>query len=149
MPTQIVELDDLVPDPIEFRYQGKSYVLPGDITVEMTFRLQRMLTELMAAEADTKKRDEQEKLTLEIEQLLLGLFRQHDPELESLAFGAVGFRFVLAFLLRKLGFAEEPETMDPPNRATRRAAAKKKSARSSTSGSSSKNSGSPRTTTSR
>lgn len=133
MPTQIVELDDLVPDAIDFRYQGKSYVLPGDITVETTFRLQKMLTALGEAEADPKKADEQEKLTLEVEQQLLELFRQKDPELESLPFGVVGFSYVLSHLLAKLGFGSDgvdPRKAEPTKRKPQD---RKKSQRSSTS----------------
>lgn len=148
MPTQIVELDDLVPDAIDFRYQGKSYILPGDITVETTFQLQKLLTALAEAEADPKKTAQQEKLTLEVEQVLLGLFRQADPELASLPFGVIGFQHVLTFLLTKLGFGGQAEPVDPPNRAARRSA-KSKSRRSSTSGSSSTSSASRPTTTKR
>jgi hypothetical protein len=147
VPTQIIELDDLVPDAIEFRYKGKSYILPGDITVETTFRLNKLLIALTEAEADPKKMAQQEKLTLEVEEVLLELFRQTDHELKSLPLGVVGFQHVLSFLLAKLGFGQqdvEDDADPPPNRAARR-----KSARSNTSRSSSKNSTSRPTTTRR
>lgn len=136
MPTQIVELDDLVPDAIEFRYQGNSYVLPGDISVETTFKMQKLLNALADAEADPKKALQQEKLTLEVEQMLLDLFRQDNPELESLPFGVVGFQHVLSFLLAKLGFGREAEPRNPPKMTTPKTKKpKKNSRRSNTSGS--------------
>jgi hypothetical protein len=144
MPTQIVELDALVPDDIEFRYQGGKYVLPGDISVETTFRIQKLLLALNAAEQaavgaeDEKLKAEaiadQERLTLEVEELLLGLFRQRDENLESLPFGVVGFQHVLSLVLVKLGFGDVPVEDDagpPPKRAARKTSPRSNSSRSS------------------
>jgi hypothetical protein len=136
VPTQIIELDALVPDAIEFRYQDNSYVLPGDISVETTFHLQKLLTALAQAEANPKAVDEQEKLTLEVEQVLLGLFRQHDPKLEALPFGVVGFRYVLAHILTVLGFGRDEPADDPPRATPRDRLPPRNSRRSNTSRSS-------------
>lgn len=144
MPTQIVDLDALVPDDIEFRYRGQKLVLPGDISVETTFRVQKLLVSLNAAEQNAQSAGksgkaqenaiaEQERLTLEVEALLLGLFRQRDPDLESLPFGAVGFSHVLSMVLLKLGFGADIEDDDGP---PTKAAPRKKSGRSATSRSS-------------
>ncbi len=144
MPTQIVELDALVPDDIEFRYQGGKYVLPGDISVETTFHIQKLLLALNAAEqasmgtedaqAQAKAVADQERLTLEIEELLLSLFRKHEPKLESLPFGVVGFQHVLSVVLVKLGFGDVAVGDDadpPPKRAARKTSARSNSSRSS------------------
>lgn len=139
MTTEIIELDPLVPDEIEFRYQGKSYVLPGDVSVETTFQLQRLLVQLAAAEEDALNNsngalDRQEKLTLQVEGVLLELFKQKDPDLESLPFGTYGFRVVLATVLTKLGFGEAEAPPDPPKGATiKKKPPAKKSRRSNTS----------------
>jgi hypothetical protein len=144
MPTQIVELDALVPDDIEFRYQGGKYVLPGDISVETTFRIQKLLLALNAAETaavgvedeklQTKAIADQERLTLEVEELLLSLFRKRDPKLESLPFGVVGFQHVLSVVLVKLGFGDvalEDDADPPPKKAARKKSARSNSSRSS------------------
>jgi hypothetical protein len=144
MPTQIVELDALVPDDIEFRYQGGKYVLPGDISVETTFRIQKLLLALNAAEQaavgvedeklQTKAIAEQERITLEVEELLLGLFRRRDSKLESLPFGVVGFQHVLSIVLVKLGFgdvAAGDDAVPPPKKAARKTSARSSSSRSS------------------
>jgi hypothetical protein len=136
VPTQIIELDPLVPDAIEFRYQGKSYTLPGEVSVETTFRLQKLLVALRKAEVEAGAEkngavDQQEKLTLEVEDLLLGLFKQTDPDLERLPFGAIGFQHVLAHLLIKLGFAEveveDPTKTEPPPKKSRRSSTSRSS----------------------
>jgi hypothetical protein len=142
MPTQIIELDPLVPDDIEFRYRGQKYVLPGDLTVETTFHIQKLILALNAAEqrvtdaagkgekVQLQAAAEQERLTLEVEKLLLGLFRQRDPDLEELPFGVVGFQHVLSMVLVKLGFGaaiSEDDADPPPNRAARRKSARSKS----------------------
>jgi hypothetical protein len=123
MPREIVELDAVVPDDIEFRYQGKKFILPGDVSTAVTFKMQRLLVALADAEVNVIKTAKQggkrttsalaaqERLTLEVEELLLGIFKENDPELTSLPFGAVGFQHVLARLLIKLGLGAE---LDPP-----------------------------------
>lgn len=174
--TLVINLDELVPRTMVFELHGEQWLVPGDIDVETTFRIQRLLLDMADAEANVlaaqlealeaeaegkpedaaplrktsiEAFDAQAKVTLEMEQEILGLFQVHQPELEKLPFGASAFQGVLAHVLAHLGFGEEedeqsedPTTtsdetvrMDPP-----------KSRRSSGSSRSRKSSDSTRTT---
>ena len=115
-----IELDEIIPEDITFAYKGKEYVIPGDIDVDTTFDLTALLIRHGAAEekGDT---EEVRAVNKEVEQKLLYLFQQRDPELEALPFGVIGYRFVLAQVLTSLGLliVEEPETPPKPRRAKR------------------------------
>ena len=115
-----IELDEVIPEDITFAYKGKEYVIPGDIDVDTTFDLIALLGRHGEAEekGDTP---EVRAVNKEVEQKLLYLFRQRDPELEALPFGVIGYRFVLAQVLTSLGLliVEEPATPPKPRRAKR------------------------------
>ena len=154
MATRIVNLDELVPEEITFRWKGADYRLPGDIDTETTFTLQQLLVEMGEAEAavlqasadglDAKNgaqgkrassamvaaQGRQRRVTAKVEKEILRLFQTNHPDMEKLPFGVVGFTIVLTYVLTELGFGEmeQDPTPPPPNRQTRRAA--KKTARS-------------------
>lgn len=115
---EIIEVDALVPDDMEFRFRGGTYTLPGDISVTDTFRMQKLIVALAQAE-EAENLPEQERLTLEVEAFLLGLFRLRNPELESLPFGSRGFTVVLGVILTKLGFGVPDENPPPATRTTK------------------------------
>lgn len=129
--TRLVDLDALVPEDVDFKYRGESYVMPGDISVAQTFKLVRLYERAVAVDADPDI-DVREKAELDMEQALLELFRERDPDLAALPFGTLAYRHVLAEVLSALGLQIVPvdPPTPPPNRATRRAAQKKSSPRS-------------------
>lgn len=131
--TTVVNLDELVPRTRVFELHGEQWLVPGDIDVETTFSIQRLLLDLADAEAgvmrwqiaeleaeDNETREEasrrrrdafdlQATTTLEMEREILGLFKIHQPELMKLPFGAAAFKGVLAHILAQLGFGEMEE----------------------------------------
>lgn len=133
---QIINLDELVPEAIEFVYQKETYLLPGDIDTETTFKLEQLLIETTNTEVDlllaqgvllaaakpaaiTKARklfndakSRQVAATLKTEAEVLALFKVNHPDLEKLPFGAAGLKVVLAHLLVKLGFATPGDEED-------------------------------------
>ena len=121
---EIIDLDELVPDDIEYTWKGQTYVLPGDIDVATTFRLAKLLRKLTAAEealvgedVTEAMHDECERITLDVEEELLKLMQARDATLEKLPFGVQGFRVLLMHVLMKLGFqATEPEPRPLPKR---------------------------------
>jgi hypothetical protein len=141
---EVVNLDEILPGDIDLVWRGATYVLPGDIDVETTFGLQKLLAELGRAEEATltaepgseeeqTAHDRQRDVSMKIEKELLRLLQTNHPELEKLPFGIAGFKYVLGLTLAKLGFstvASDPEP-DPPKPA--RAPAKAKSKRSTSS----------------
>lgn len=106
-----INLDDVVPEDIEFDYRGKTYTISGDLDVETTFKLIGLFGDLADAEVagDRKK---QLSVNGKLEQLLLDLFKEHDPSLEKLPFGVVAYRNVVTQLLGSLGL--EVIGGDPP-----------------------------------
>jgi hypothetical protein len=146
MPSEIVDLDKILPQDIEFVFDGEKFCLSGkNIRFEQALLLGRLMTELGAAEAKVqdidkpatrKDWDEVERVTKEVEAILLELFQVRHPDLERLPFGAQAFSHVLARVLVAINYAaavEDAAAANPPsNRATRR----KKSPRSNSSRSS-------------
>ena len=53
MPSQIVKLDELVPEDHVFEYQGSKYLIPGDLDTETRFRFGRLFRDLAQAETET------------------------------------------------------------------------------------------------
>lgn len=140
---EIRDLDDLVPEDVEYRYRGKTYTLPGDIDVEHTYRLVKLLGksgELEAAQFAGETVFE-EKPILEARQALdeqvanelLELFQQSDPELAALPFGVTAMRFVLVDVLKALGFEFVPveDEARPPARSPAKRSGQSKSSRRS------------------
>jgi hypothetical protein len=140
MPSEIVDLDKILPDDIEFVFDKETYRLSAkNIRFEQALLLGRLVGELGAAEVKlnspkvTKKDwDEVERVTGQVQEILLELFQVRHPDLERLPFGTLSFSHVLARVLIAINYAAAVEegaaAANPPNRATRRAA--KKSPRS-------------------
>lgn len=104
---EIINLDELVPEDVVFKYQGKEYVLPGDISTESVFKLFKFFREMLEAQ---KPKDDEELDTKEIEDTvtklkaeLLILFQERDPSLKDVPFGVSSMPIVMQTLLAKLG----------------------------------------------
>jgi hypothetical protein len=119
---QIRELDAVLPEDVEYHYQGKTYTLPGDIDVEHTYELLDLLQKAGAIEDAVEKSgtvdfDIKRENDTKIRDALLALFRQRDPDLERLPFGVMGLRHVLTDVLVSIGFEFVPAGgADPPRR---------------------------------
>src|SRR5581483_1330813 len=124
---EVVDLDQLIPDDVEFKHRGKTYRVPGDIPTKQVFELYRLYQDLAEAETSTEAdADAQERATEKVKDGLLRLFRVLQPELEELPFGAMSLTIVLQTILLKLGVVQQaidapPTSLAPPNRAARRA----------------------------
>jgi hypothetical protein len=114
---QIVELDELVPDDIVFRFRGSEHSIPGDIDVETTFRLLKLFKRAAEVE-ESGDLDASEKVNVEVRDALLGLFQQRDPDLAQLPFGVIAFRHVLSQVLQAIGlvFVSPEDEDDPPTK---------------------------------
>jgi hypothetical protein len=146
LPTEIVNLDQILPDDIDFVFDAKKYRLSTKhIRFEQALELGRLMGQLSEAEAAVSKLkatkadwDKVEELTNRVAEILLSLFRVRHPDMEVLPFGAQAFSHVLAHVLIAINYAAALEegavAANPPNRAARRA--KKKSPQSSSSRSS-------------
>jgi hypothetical protein len=148
MPTDVVRLDELVPEDIEFEHEGTTYSIPGDLGTEQRFRFGRLFRDLAIVEAESisaqldlqaadtaakvkrakvvldKAEAAHLKVSLAMEAALLETMQIRQPELKKLPMGTEGTQTVLLLVLARLGGAGEEE--NPPNRATRRAHARKK-----------------------
>lgn len=115
---EIVDLDELVPDDIEFHYRGQTYLIPGDMESEQVLLLYKLLTELdklATAEGgeDVKRLERQNR---RVKQALLPIFQLRQPALKELPFGGLSLRIVIRQLLTQMGMIAiaEPEPADPP-----------------------------------
>jgi hypothetical protein len=133
---QIIDIDELVPDDISFKYRAKTYTIPGDLRTEQTLELYAMLKKLAETEARGDA-GELDRIIKKAEKALLPVFQVHQPDMTELPFGAVGLGVVLRTVLRLIGLLEggteagEGVPVDPPNRSTRRS--KERSTRTRTS----------------
>lgn len=125
---EIIDLDELVPEDIVFKYRSTEYTIPGDLRTDQTLELFALLQRLAAAES-TGKPGELKRIIGQTEAALLPIFQVHQPEMEKLPFGAAGLGLVLRRVLWLIGLLQivEPgdEEVDPPtpaplNRAARR-----------------------------
>lgn len=120
---EIVDLDELVPDDIAFKYRGKEWTIPGDLRTDQTLELYALLHRLAGAEAKGTAA-ELKRIIGQTEKALLPIFQVHHPELTELPFGAAGLGHVLRTVLSLIGLLQDV-TPDPPapalNRAQRRA----------------------------
>lgn len=128
---EIVDLDELVPEDITFKYHGGTYTIPGDLRVDQTLELYSLLQKLAKAEARGGAA-ELAKIMRQVEAALLPIFQVHEPQMEQLPFGAAGLGHVLRRILVLIGLLEisdSGEAANPPvpapkpaaNRAARRA----------------------------
>lgn len=132
-----INLDELIPEDLVFKYQGEAYAIPGDLDVDVAMRLFKMLQDQAKAE-QTGDSKETERNLKQSRAFLLELFRERSPELDRLPFGINSTPVVIIEILKFLGVlagSDEKWPVDPTaNRATKRASAKAKPrpARSST-----------------
>lgn len=96
---QIIDLDDLVPDDLEFRFRGETYVVAGDLSIETVLGLIKNLGRWTEAKNDKESQD----ALLGLERDLLVLFKERQPDLEKLPFGLQGVTQVTLALLRQIG----------------------------------------------
>ena len=122
---EIVDLDELVPDDIVFKYRDNQYTIPGDLKTGQTLELFALLTRLAKAEAKGGA-TELKRIIGQCEHALLPIFQVHQPDMVELPFGAAGLGHVLRRVLELIGMLDtvpaEGDVPDPPNRAARRAA---------------------------
>ena len=117
---EIIDLDALVPPDIIFKYQGRDFTLPGDISTEAVFGLFRMYQELQTAQTEESE-DQAEELTRIVNRILdmlLGLFKVRDPKLEGpLPFGVKALPIVMQNVLERLGVeVAATDPLPPPAR---------------------------------
>lgn len=111
-----INLDELVPEEITFSFRGTDYVIDGDIDIEITFALIDLFHRATEAETDPNiTLAVQRDVNLAMRDKLLELFQARDPSIESLPFGTVAFRHVLAEVLQALGLTivEDPQPPKP------------------------------------
>lgn len=114
-----VDLDALAPRPTTIRLAGKVWKLPGDMPMDLYFRLQSFDQQIQAGADETgllgSLRDE-----------LLELLQVHQPNLKSLPAG-IGLKTLIGALPAIYSGGAEGE--GTPNRATRRSKRKTTSAK--------------------
>jgi hypothetical protein len=110
---RIVNLDDYVPEDVDFTYRGSNYILPGDVDVDQTFELLSLFIEAEDAQAGDLKR--KHAYNKKVQATLLKLFQVRQPELENLPFGQMALSVVLRETLVVLGLiVVEPDPPVPP-----------------------------------
>lgn len=118
---EIVDLDELVPDDIVFKYKKHEYTIPGDLKTGTTLDLFALLQRLATAEAKGGAA-ELKRIVGKAETALLPIFQVYQPDMDELPFGAAALGHVLRRVLALIGMLQEGEpAVDPPNRAARRA----------------------------
>ena len=102
---EIRDLDVLLPQPIKVRLDGKVWTVPGDLPAPTYLRLRQL-----AAEGDVDD-DEEAQLAVmaELYDMLLDLFRVHQPDLVELPMG-------VAQLVRAVGVIYGDAPADPPTK---------------------------------
>ena len=88
MPTEIIDLDELVAAPKKVKLRDTVYTLPAELPVETYLRLRAAEQAAAAAQEAGEDTDENERIE-ELHDLLLQLFREYQPELEALPGGLV------------------------------------------------------------
>lgn len=111
---EIVDIDELVPDDITFRYRKQEYKIPGDLRVAQTLELYALLRRLAAAEAKGTEA-ELKRIIGQAEAALLPIFQVHQPDMVELPFGAAGLGVVLRKVLQLIGLLQEIEQGDVPD----------------------------------
>lgn len=136
---KIIEIDTLVPEDIELNYRGKTYTVPGDISVPDVLKLFTAVqvvmadqTEVTDARAAQKKLDGVEREVLRI----INISRGPDEQLDKSPFGQRSLGIVLVEILKHLlpDMFEESSVPPSPTPAAipaRPSTSKRKSSRSS------------------
>jgi hypothetical protein len=118
---QIVNLDALVPDDLEFQYRGAVYKVPGDLPTETVFSLFEKYRKVIEAQmatsedgADPKKTwPVVERASTEMRDAILHVFQIMQPDLQSLPFGTSAMPHVTQNLLSLLGIEIGETEPDP------------------------------------
>jgi len=109
---EIVDIDELVPEDIEFKYRGETYTIPGDLRTDQTLKLYALLVRLAKAEAKGNAA-ELGRTVGQAEAALLPIFQVYRPELKELPFGAAALAVVLRRVLTLIGLLEVAPAADP------------------------------------
>lgn len=100
---RIIDLDELAPEDLTVRKDGREYTLPGDPPIDVWLRLVEAGDTFMAAKGEDSQK------TLEVfRQRMLELFQIRQPTMTELPFGVPGMYALLAGFY---GINAEP---DPP-----------------------------------
>jgi hypothetical protein len=110
---EIIDLDELVPDDITFKYKGNEWTIPGDLKTGQTLELYSLLTKLARTEA-TGGAGELQRIIGRCETALLPIFQVHHPDLAELPFGAAGLAHVMRTVLSLIGLLQEVTPEPPP-----------------------------------
>lgn len=111
MPT--INLDELLPEDTTFELDGESYVLAGDLPVELALRFQDALRE--GAEAELSGDISRVRETTGVlEEIVLDAFRVRLPDLDELPFGGHALEHILLQLVAQLGLAGVNVAVDDP-----------------------------------
>ena len=131
--SKIINLDELLPEDLQFAYQGETYAIPGDITIEQVFRFYDLfdkMREEMAADDSPEAKAKQGKSAVErLQEELLRVFQIRQPHLETLPFGIRGTATVVSHILASLnptGDDEEGKKKLPPTSRRSSTAGKKR-----------------------
>lgn len=79
MPTKIIDLDELIAPPRRVKLKGVTYTLPGELPVPLYLRLK--------ATEDAPEDEAGGDRVEDLNELLLELFRVHQPDLDELPVG--------------------------------------------------------------
>ena len=105
-----VDLDALAPAPKRTRLGGKVYRLPGDMPLELFFRIQAFEQRVNAGEDETA-------LLSELRDELLALFQVHQPQMKALPpIGVLTLMASLGAIYSGGSRGEAPPTTTPRSR---------------------------------
>lgn len=146
---RIIDLKPFVPEDIQIVYEGETYLIPGDLSTAVVFRLVSLYEQLgeLEKEIDAGEgpdRAEQSQIVLGAQQQLLELLRIRQPDLEAFPFGFASWARLLTALLEEYGIVSRDVEPDPDEEEGGQSPPV--SRRSSGSPRSSRSSASPRTT---
>lgn len=112
MPTEIIDLDELVSPPKKVRIQGNVYTLPSELPVELYLRLRVAEQAYAEAQENGEEVDENQRVE-ELHDLLLELFREHQPDLEKLPGGLIQLFTIIPRVYGAASVVEEEDEPDP------------------------------------
>lgn len=107
MPTKIIDLDELIAPPRRVKLQGVTYTLPGELPVPLYLRLKA--TEDAPEDAEAAGGDRVEDLN----ELLLELFRVHQPDLDELPVGLTQAFTIIPRVYGASNFVDEGDDSEP------------------------------------
>lgn len=128
---EVIDLDRLVPDDIEFRYRGESYTFPGDPHQGQLLQLLGHYKDLLGlgvatlgegdemVAPDEAAEAELERIGNEMRASLLSIFQEADPKMRELPFGIHSTQHVVGAIFRRLGILTDVEDERPAERAAK------------------------------